>query len=86
MEEQVITTKNGRKFGRVQVTLPMHVKNTLLELQNYSGMKRAEFLRQIIFLGMETYSRSFLASSRAYENYYHEYVAKREHEQQTARR
>jgi len=70
----------------VQITLPLYVKLTLLELQKRSGMCRAEFFRQIVLLGIETYSKSFVVSHKAYENYYHEYVAKREHEQQTTRR
>lgn len=50
MEEQVIQTKRGT-FGRVQVTLPMNVKNTILDWRKHSGMGKAEFFRVSFLIG-----------------------------------
>jgi hypothetical protein len=50
MDEKIITTKRGL-YGRVNITLPMPVKISLMELQKKSGMKKAEFLRLTIMTG-----------------------------------
>jgi len=50
MTEQVITTNRG-KFGRVQVTLPMPVKTSILTWVNQSGLGKAEFLRVALMIG-----------------------------------
>ena len=44
MEEKVIKTKRGL-YGRVNITLPMPVKTSLMDYQKKSGMKKSEFLR-----------------------------------------
>lgn len=51
MEEQVIVTKRGVVYGRVQVTLPMPVKQSMIEWQQKSGMGKAEFLRVALMIG-----------------------------------
>jgi hypothetical protein len=50
MEEKVIVTKRGL-YGRVNVTLPIPIKSSMLELQKRSGMKKAEFLRTALMMG-----------------------------------
>ena len=50
MSEQVIITKSGN-YGRVQVTLPMPVKQSMLDWQRKSGMGKAEFLRVALMMG-----------------------------------
>ena len=50
MEDNAIITKRGT-FGRVQVTLPMTVKETMLAWQKVSGMGKAEFLRVALMIG-----------------------------------
>jgi hypothetical protein len=50
MSEQVIITKRGT-FGRVQVTLPMSVKNSMITWVKKSGMGKAEFFRVALMIG-----------------------------------
>ena len=50
MSDEVITTKRGT-FGRVQVTLPMHVKQSMTNWMKKSGMGKAEFLRAALMIG-----------------------------------
>lgn len=50
MTERVIVTKWGT-YGRVQVALPMTVKQSMLEWQRKSGMGKAEFLRVALKIG-----------------------------------
>jgi hypothetical protein len=50
MSEQIIITKRGN-YGRVQVTLPMQVKQSMLDWQKKSGMGKAEFLRVALMIG-----------------------------------
>ena len=50
MDEQIIKTKRGL-YGRVNVTLPLPVKTSILEIQKKSGIKKAEFLRVALILG-----------------------------------
>ena len=50
MEEQVIVTKRG-VFGRIQVTLPMPVKLSMMDWQKKSGMGKAEFMRVALMIG-----------------------------------
>ena len=50
MEEKVIITKRGT-FGRVQVTLPVTVKESMLAWQKQSGIGKAEFLRVALMIG-----------------------------------
>ena len=48
--EQVITTKRGN-FGFVRVTIPMNVKETMLNWCVKSGMGKAEFFRVALMMG-----------------------------------
>jgi len=50
MSDQIITTKRG-VYGRVQVTLPMPVKSSIVAWINKSGMGKAEFLRVALMIG-----------------------------------
>ena len=50
MDEQVITTKRG-KFGKLQVTLPLAIKQSIMTSINQSGLRRAEYLRIALMIG-----------------------------------
>jgi len=50
MSEQIITTKRG-KFGKLQVTLPLAVKLSIMSNIERSGLSRAEFLRIALMMG-----------------------------------
>jgi hypothetical protein len=53
MNEKVITTKRGL-YGRVNITLPLNVKSSLMEFQKRSGYKKAEFMRLALMTGYIT--------------------------------
>ena len=59
MEEKVIKTKRGL-FGRVSVTLPLHVKASVLIIQKKSGIKKAEFLRMALMIGTAELSEKII--------------------------
>jgi hypothetical protein len=46
----MIKTKS-RVFGRVQVTLSVQVKRSMIVWANKSGMRKAEFLRTALMIG-----------------------------------
>jgi len=48
--EQQITTKRGN-FGFIRVTIPMTIKDTMLNWWKKSGMKKAEFFRTALMIG-----------------------------------
>jgi len=50
MSEKIISTQRGL-YGRLQVTLPMPAKSSMLAWAKKSGMKKAEFLRVSLMLG-----------------------------------
>jgi hypothetical protein len=50
MNEQIITTKTG-VYGRLQVTMPMQVKVSMLDWAKKSGLKKAEFFRMALMIG-----------------------------------
>ena len=66
--EQVITTKRVN-YGRVQVTLPMPVKQSMMEWQKNSGMGKAEFLRVALMMGAAKLADNVLAK-KPNEGYY----------------
>ena len=68
MEEQVIVTKRG-VYGRVQVTLPMPVKQSMMEWQKKSGMGKAEFLRVALMMGAAKLAENVMAKNPN-EGYY----------------
>jgi hypothetical protein len=49
--EQVIETKRGN-FGFVRVTIPLRVKDTMLNWCRQSGMSKAEFFRVSLMMGV----------------------------------
>lgn len=63
MKERVITTRRG-VYGRVNITLPLPVKNSLMDIQKKSGMKKAEFLRVALMLGTARITESVLSPDR----------------------
>jgi len=50
MTDEIIKTKRGT-FGRLQVTLPMPVKSSMVIWIRKSGMGKAEFLRVALMIG-----------------------------------
>jgi hypothetical protein len=46
-----IVTKNRGVFGRVQIAVPMPVKNSMLSWMKKSGMGKAEFFRTALMMG-----------------------------------
>jgi hypothetical protein len=60
MSEEVIVTKRGT-FGRVQVTLPMTVKNSMMRWVRKSGMGKSEFLRVSLMIGAAQLAGDVLA-------------------------
>lgn len=50
MSEKVIHAKSGT-YGRIQVTLPMDVKQKMLTWAANSGIKKAEFFRMALMMG-----------------------------------
>jgi hypothetical protein len=62
MDEMIIKTKRGL-YGRVNVTLPLTIKTTMLDLQKRSGMKKAEFLRLALTTGFLELSKGITPSN-----------------------
>ena len=60
MSEEIIVTKRGT-FGRVQVTLPMPVKNSMMNWMKRSGMGKAEFLRVALMIGAAQLANNVMA-------------------------
>ena len=50
MSEQIIKTKTG-SYGRVNIVLPMPIKDQMLNWMNQSGMKKAQFFRTALMIG-----------------------------------
>jgi hypothetical protein len=61
MTEMIIKTKRG-VYGRVNITLPLTIKMTMLDWQKKSGMKKAEFLRMALTTGFLELSKGINAS------------------------
>jgi hypothetical protein len=57
--ERVINTKRGL-YGRVNITLPLPIKNSMMDFQKRSGLKKAEFLRLALTTGFLDISKSNL--------------------------
>ena len=70
MSEQVIVTKRGT-YGRVQVTLPMTVKTSMMNWMRKSGMGKAEFLRVALMMGASQLAESVQAKKPG-EGFYKE--------------
>jgi hypothetical protein len=50
MSDEIITTKSG-VYGRVNVVLPMLVKEQMLSWMQKSSMKKAQFFRTALMIG-----------------------------------
>lgn len=50
MSDQIIKTKTG-SYGRVNVVLPMPIKDQMLNWMVQSGMKKAQFFRTALMIG-----------------------------------
>jgi hypothetical protein len=62
--ETGITRKSEKvSYGRVQVTLPMHIKLMVLTWASKSGMRKAEFLRTSFLIGAQQLAISVNAKS-----------------------
>ena len=64
MTERIITTRRG-VYGRVNVTLPLPLKTTMLSWAKRSGMKKSEFLRMALTTGFLTLSKGIEDASGA---------------------
>lgn len=64
MSEQIIETKKG-PYGRLQVTLPMPVKDSILKWVKNSGMGKAEFLRVALMMGAKQLAESVHAKQES---------------------
>jgi len=62
MEKEIIT-KRGR-FGRIQVTIPMDTKYKMLEWHKKSGLRKAEFFRVALMIGVSNLAESVKAKSK----------------------
>jgi hypothetical protein len=77
MEEKIIYTRRGQ-YGRVNITLPINIKISLMDCQKRSGYKKAEFLRLALMTGYVTISRNI-------ENNNNYFISENELSQQFAR-
>jgi hypothetical protein len=68
MNEETIITKRI-PYGRVQVTLPMPVKTSMLVWVRKSGMGKAEFLRVALMMGARQLAEGLNAKEPG-EGYY----------------
>ena len=68
MTDQISVTKRI-VYGRVQVTLPMPVKESMLIWVKKSGMGKAEFLRVALMMGASQLAESVQAKKSG-EGYY----------------
>ncbi|NPV75544.1 MAG: hypothetical protein HPY59_04130 [Anaerolineae bacterium] len=60
MEKEIVTKKRV-VYGRVQVTLPMPVKENILNWRKHSGMGKAEFFRVAFMIGSSILARALNA-------------------------
>jgi len=60
MSEQIITTKRGI-YGRVNVTLPLSAKTSMITWAKKSGMKKAQFLRTALMMGALQLANNLMA-------------------------
>jgi hypothetical protein len=68
MTEKVITTQSG-VYGRVNVTLPLPAKVSMLNWQKKTGMKKARFLRTALMIGALQLTTN-LSAKNANEGYF----------------
>jgi hypothetical protein len=65
--EKIILTKRGQ-YGRVNITLPLTVKSSLMDFQKRSGYKKAEFLRLALMTGYISLSKSIEDKNQVTDN------------------
>lgn len=58
MNENIIKTKKG-VYGRVNITLPLTIKNPIMDLQKKLGLRKAEYLRMVMVSGFQKMSDEF---------------------------
>lgn len=63
MENNIDALPHKINYGRVQVTLPMNVKRTILSWASKSGMRKAEFMRVAFMIGAQQLATSVNAKS-----------------------
>ena len=66
MDEKIITTQRG-VYGRVNVTLPLPMKTSMLSWAKRAGMKKAEFLRLALTTGFLELSKGITEVSEERE-------------------
>jgi hypothetical protein len=64
MTDNIIVTRRG-VYGRLNVTLPLGLKTSMLAWAKRSGMKKSEFLRMALTTGFLTLSGGIEAASVA---------------------
>jgi hypothetical protein len=57
MSDQIINTKRGT-FGKVQVTLPLSAKLSIMDWCQKSGLGKAEFFRVALMMGASKLAES----------------------------
>jgi hypothetical protein len=68
MEINVNNVNEKMIYGRVQVTVPMHIKIVVMSWVRKSGMRKAEFLRTAFLIGAQQLATSVNAKTPN-ENY-----------------
>lgn len=63
MDNDVINNNGNIRYGRVQVTLPMHIKLVVLSWASKSGMRKAEFMRTAFLIGAQQLATSVNAKT-----------------------
>jgi hypothetical protein len=58
MTQEIITTRRGI-YGRVNITLPMRAKTTVMDWARKSDMKKSEFLRVALMMGAMQLAHNF---------------------------
>ena len=61
MTQITIQTRRG-VYGRVNATLPLTIKTTMIAFQKKSGMKKAEFFRLALTTGFLELSKGIVSS------------------------
>ena len=62
MSEKQIIAKSGT-YGRINVTLPIQVKEAMLKWAGNSGIKKAEFFRLALMIGVADLSNKINAKN-----------------------
>ncbi|OGO27582.1 MAG: hypothetical protein A2Z16_01350 [Chloroflexi bacterium RBG_16_54_18] len=84
MLEEISTQTKRIPYGRIQVTIPMPVKVSMLSWVKKSGMGRAEFLRVALMIGASQLAE-IVKAKKPSEGYYSNQQEEKVSEQATAR-